>query len=222
MSGFNQTGCSKQEIFLTEVTFICVLKSDDLPYHGIYYSFSKIFINFHYILYIYIIYIYNIDDPTYVRSLGVAIWSYLHPSISTALMRPRRPKQYCLQLVIHIYIYIYIYIYIGSSNVSFGFLPFSRQLPSKTGVHIPFSFRVSVHQRTKPYKVEATLSVICSLSQQSTRAFIGLRRLPDLIGTSPSLVIFLRTCLDCQVKLCTGLDLNSTYFYLHFQEQRDC
>ena len=148
MSGFNQTGCSKLEIFLTEVTFICVLISDDLPYHGIYYSFSKIFINFH-----------------------------------------------------------YIYIYIGSSNVSFGFLLFSRQLPSKTGVHIPSSFRVSVHQRTKPYKVEATLSVICSLSQQSTRAFIGLRRLPDLIGTSPSLVIFLRTCLDCQVKLCTGLDL---------------
>ena len=28
--------------------------------------------------------------------------------ISTALMRPRRPKQYCLQLVIYIYIYIYI------------------------------------------------------------------------------------------------------------------
>ena len=28
----------------------------------------------------------------------MAIWSYLLPSISTALMRPRRPKQYCLQL----------------------------------------------------------------------------------------------------------------------------
>ena len=40
-----------------------------------------------------------------VRSLVVAIWPYLHPSISTALMRPRRPKQYCLQLVIYIYIY---------------------------------------------------------------------------------------------------------------------
>ena len=34
----------------------------------------------------------------------MAIWSYLHPSISTALMRPRRPKQYCLQLVLYIYI----------------------------------------------------------------------------------------------------------------------
>ena len=55
---------------------------------------------------------HGLDDPTYVRSLGVAIWSYLHPSISTALMRPRRPKQYCLQLVIYIYIYIYICIYI--------------------------------------------------------------------------------------------------------------
>ena len=41
-----------------------------------------------------------------VKSLGVAIWPYLHPSISTALMRPRRPKQYCLQLVIYICIYI--------------------------------------------------------------------------------------------------------------------
>ena len=60
MSGFNQTGCSKLEIFLTEVTFICVLISDDLPYHGIYYSFSKIFINFHY-RYIYIYrYIYTV------------------------------------------------------------------------------------------------------------------------------------------------------------------
>ena len=29
--------------------------------------------------------------------------------ISTALMRPRRPKQYCLQLVIYIYIYMYVY-----------------------------------------------------------------------------------------------------------------
>ena len=29
--------------------------------------------------------------------------------ISTALMRPRRPKQYCLQLYIYIYIYIYIF-----------------------------------------------------------------------------------------------------------------
>ena len=48
---------------------------------------------------------HGLDDTTCVRSLGVAIWPYLHPSISTALMRPRRPKQYCLQLVIYIYIY---------------------------------------------------------------------------------------------------------------------
>ena len=35
-------------------------------------------------------------------------WLYhLHSSISTALMRPRRPKQYCLQLVVYIYIYIF-------------------------------------------------------------------------------------------------------------------
>ena len=55
---------------------------------------------------------HGLDDSTCVRSLGVAIWPYLHPSISTALMRPRRPKQYCLQLVIYMYVYIYIYIYI--------------------------------------------------------------------------------------------------------------
>ena len=30
---------------------------------------------------------------------------HLHLSISTALMTPRRPKQYCLQLYIYIYIY---------------------------------------------------------------------------------------------------------------------
>ena len=33
---------------------------------------------------------HGLDDSTCVRSLGVAIWPYLHPSISTALMRPRR------------------------------------------------------------------------------------------------------------------------------------
>ena len=55
---------------------------------------------------------HGLDDPTCVRSLGVAIWPHLHPSISTALMRPRRPKQYCLQLVIYMCIYIYIYIYL--------------------------------------------------------------------------------------------------------------
>ena len=51
----------------------------------------------------------------------MAVWPYLHPSISTALMRPRRPKQYCLQLVIYIFIYTYLYyIYIcfgGSGGV---------------------------------------------------------------------------------------------------------
>ena len=52
---------------------------------------------------------HGLDDPTCVRSLGVVIWPYLHLSISTALIRPRRPKQYCLQLVIYIYIYIYLY-----------------------------------------------------------------------------------------------------------------
>ena len=36
----------------------------------------------------------------------MAIWPYLHPSISTALMRPRRPKQYCLQLVIYTCMYV--------------------------------------------------------------------------------------------------------------------
>ena len=39
--------------------------------------------------------------------LEVAFKAHLHLSISTALMRPRRPKEYCLQLYIYIYIYIY-------------------------------------------------------------------------------------------------------------------
>ena len=30
------------------------------------------------------------------------VWLLLHSSISTALMRPSRPKQYCLQLVIYL------------------------------------------------------------------------------------------------------------------------
>ena len=47
---------------------------------------------------------------------------YLHPSISTALMRPRRPKQYCLQLV------IYIYIYIGSLSFDFSIVQCLRHL----------------------------------------------------------------------------------------------
>ena len=38
---------------------------------------------------------HGLDDPTCVRSLGVVTWPYLHPSISTTLMRPRRPHQYC-------------------------------------------------------------------------------------------------------------------------------
>ena len=66
------------------------------------YIYIYIYIYIHLSIYIYI------DDPTCVRSLGVAIWPHLHPSISTALMRPRRPKQYCLQLVIYIYIYMYL------------------------------------------------------------------------------------------------------------------
>ena len=40
--------------------------------------------------------------------LGRLLAANLNSSISTALMRPRRPKQYCLQLVIYIYICTYI------------------------------------------------------------------------------------------------------------------
>ena len=45
--------------------------------------------------------------------MGHLGWLYSLTSIldiSTALMRPRRPKQYCLQLYIYIYIFIYIYL----------------------------------------------------------------------------------------------------------------
>ena len=53
---------------------------------AVYLSFSShdIYIYIYIYIHIYVIYYY----------------------ISTALMRPRRPKQYCLQLVIYIYIYI--------------------------------------------------------------------------------------------------------------------
>ena len=51
---------------------------------AVYLSFSSHDIYIYIYIHIYVIYYY----------------------ISTALMRPRRPKQYCLQLVIYIYIYI--------------------------------------------------------------------------------------------------------------------
>ena len=38
------------------------------------------------------------DDTTFLGSFGVALQLNLHPNISTALIRPRRPKQYCLQV----------------------------------------------------------------------------------------------------------------------------
>ena len=60
----------------------------------------------------------------------MAIWSYLHPSISTALMRPRRPKQYCLQLVIYIYMYIYIYIYIYIHQIIYDLVALSSHFIS--------------------------------------------------------------------------------------------
>ena len=51
------------------------------------------------------------DDTTCVRSLGVAILPDLHPSISTALMRPRWWVLSAVYVYIYIYIYIYMYIY---------------------------------------------------------------------------------------------------------------
>ena len=39
-----------------------------------------------------------------IQTFGVAIQLYLHPSISTALMRPRRPNQY--GAVIYLYMYL--------------------------------------------------------------------------------------------------------------------
>ena len=45
------------------------------------------------------------DDTTCVGSSEVAIAADLNSGISTALMRPRRPKQYCLQLYIYIDIF---------------------------------------------------------------------------------------------------------------------
>ena len=42
----------------------------------------------------------------------------IYLDISTALMRPRRPKQYCLQLKKKIYIYIYIYLQVDPSLIT--------------------------------------------------------------------------------------------------------
>ena len=53
------------------------------------------------------IYIYFMSKLSTLLGWVIAA-SIIHPSISTALMRPRRPKQYSLQLVIYIYIYIFI------------------------------------------------------------------------------------------------------------------
>ena len=53
-----------------------------------------------------------------IQTFGVAIQLYLHPSISTALMRPRRPNQYCLQLYICICIWLnWIYVNMAAVNV---------------------------------------------------------------------------------------------------------
>ena len=89
------------------------LISDDLPYHGVYYSFSKIFINFH-------------------------------------------------------------YIYIGSSNVSFGFLPFSRQLPSKTEVSIYLSVFVFlfIKERNLTRLKRPYLSSVLCLSRVRERSLV--------------------------------------------------
>ena len=57
---------------------------------------------------------------------------HLHLSISTALMRPRRPKQYCLQLVSYIYIYIYIYLANGF-HVAVRLFSNRSQMTSKCG-----------------------------------------------------------------------------------------
>ena len=47
---------------------------------------------------------HGLDDTTFVGSFGVAISLNLRPTIIAALMRPRRPKQYCLQLYIYKYV----------------------------------------------------------------------------------------------------------------------
>ena len=51
------------------------------------------------------------DDTTCVGSSEVAIAANLNSSISTALMRPRRPKQYCLQLYIYLTDFTKTYLY---------------------------------------------------------------------------------------------------------------
>ena len=39
---------------------------------------------------------YDSDNTTSVGSFGVTLWLLPHPSISIALIRPIKPKQFCL------------------------------------------------------------------------------------------------------------------------------
>ena len=72
------------------------------------------------------------------------------------------------------YIYIYIYIYIGSSTVSFGFLPFSRQLPSKTEVSIYLSVFVFlfIKERNLTRLKRPYLSSVLCLSRVRERSLV--------------------------------------------------
>ena len=71
-------------------------------------------------------------------------------------------------------IYIYIYIYIGSSTVSFGFLPFSRQLPSKTEVSIYLSVFVFlfIKERNLTRLKRPYLSSVLCLSRVRERSLV--------------------------------------------------
>ena len=71
-------------------------------------------------------------------------------------------------------LYIYIYIYIGSSTVSFGFLPFSRQLPSKTEVSIYLSVFVFlfIKERNLTRLKRPYLSSVLCLSRVRERSLV--------------------------------------------------
>ena len=67
-----------------------------------------------------------------------------------------------------------LYIYIGSSNVSFGFLPFSRQLPSKTEVSIYLSVFVFlfIKERNLTRLKRPYLSSVLCLSRVRERSLV--------------------------------------------------
>ena len=90
---------------------------------------------FIYLIYIYIyIYIYGMAEmlPHVWDTRGGFLSFTSIADISTALMRPRRPKQYCLQLYIYLFIYIILHklgCFVGISTTEKNHITTGEKLP---------------------------------------------------------------------------------------------